>query len=260
MFWPKKIMLWSLPVSTLILLFSYIFVGCSGNTISNDSPPEVQFAEGERLLKKERFLEAIERFRIVRSRYPYSKFAPMAALKIGDAHFNEEAYVEAASAYRSFRDLYPKHEQSGYALFRIGESNYNMLPSSMDRDLEPATAAIDAFREYEKSYPKDPNSERAQKLVVELEEKLAQKEDYIGNFYFIREHFAAAATRYKNLLDQYPNRGLDERALYRLAYSYEKLGEYTKAEAAVDQLKKNFGDGKLVKEANLLWDLIQKEK
>jgi len=234
--------------------------GCNGTSITNDSPPELQFAEGERLLKKDRYLEAVERFRVVRSRFPYSKYAALAALRIGDAHFQEESWVEAAGAYKTFRELYPKHESSGYALFRIGESNYNMLPGTIDRDLESATAAIEAYQEFAKQYPNSADIERAQKRSEELKVKLAQKEDYIGNYYFIRNHYSAAATRYKNLLDLYPNRGLDAKALYRLAFSYQKLGEVTKAEEAIETLRREFSNTTFAKEAEPLWALLQKEK
>lgn len=247
--------------SLLAALFLVLtLAGCSHHTISNDSPPETQYAEGERLLKKERYLEAVERFRVIRSRYPYSKYAAMASLKIGDAHFAEESWVEAAGAYRSFRELYPRNEKAGYALFRIGESNYNMLPGTIDRDLEPANAAIDAYREYIRGYPNSPEAETAKKRIDELEEKLAQKEDYIGNFYFIRDHYNAAATRYRNLLDQYPGRGLDDKALYRLAFSYEKLGEYTKAEEAIERLRQDFADSSYKKQAEKVWALVEAEK
>jgi outer membrane protein assembly factor BamD len=235
-------------------------VGCSGKTISNDSPAEEQYTEGERLFKKERFLEAVERYRIIRSRYPHSKFAALSSLRIGDAHFSEEAWGEAAGAYRSFRELYPKHEQAGYALFRIGEANYNMLPSTIDRDLEPALAAIDAYKEYQKLYPNNAESSDAAKKSAELQTKLAAKEDYIGNFYFIREHFLSAATRYANLLDQYPNRGFDEKALYRLAVSYEKIGEPAKAEEAISKLRDKFSGSEYEKLSRIVWNKVQEEK
>ncbi|MFX6218501.1 outer membrane protein assembly factor BamD, partial [Acinetobacter baumannii] len=77
----------------------------------NDSPAEKQYSEGERLLKKDRYVEAVERFRVLKSRYPYSKYAALATLRIGDVHFQEESYIEAAAAYKVFRELYPKHDQ-----------------------------------------------------------------------------------------------------------------------------------------------------
>lgn len=219
------------------LLVALLVTACSAVTIDNDSPPETQYAEGERLLEKERYIEAVERFRILKSRYPYSKYAALASLRIGDAHFQEEAYIEAASAYKIFRELYPKHEQAGYALQRIGECHYNLMPSTSDRDLEPATSAISAYTQLLRDYPNSPHREAAEKRIRELRGKLAEKENYVANFYYKREHYQAAAGRYSNLLENYPDFGYNEEALYRLAHSYERIGEYQKSLAIMGRLE-----------------------
>lgn len=237
-----------------------VLSACSGVSIDNDSPPEKQYAEGERLLKKERFLEAADRFRILKSRYPYSKYAALATLKIADTHYEEEAFIEASAAYKTFRELYPKHEMSSYALFRIGESEWNQIPSTPDRDLNSANAAIDAYKELIKSYPESPYTKNAAEKIDQLRSKLAEKEDYVGNFYFIRENFTAAANRYKFLLDTYPGLGHDEKALYRLAFSYEKIGDYTKAEETLDRLNFEHPKGEFTTKAHELAQKIQKEK
>jgi outer membrane protein assembly factor BamD len=212
--------------------------------IDNDSPPEAQFQEGERLLKKDRYIEAVERFRILKNRYPYSKYAALAALRIGDAHFQEEAYLEAGSAYKIFRELYPKHEEAPYALFRIGEANYNLLPSTTDRDLDAAQSAIDAYSLLIKDHPSSKYVDEAQKKVKELKGRLADKENYVGNFYFKRELYQAAAGRYAFLLEKYPDFGFNREALYRLAYSFERMGEYRKASDILDRLDGEFPDEK----------------
>ncbi|MGZ3696092.1 MAG: outer membrane protein assembly factor BamD [Bdellovibrionota bacterium] len=225
----------------LYLLAVYAMVsGCSSATLDNDSPPETQYAEGERLLGKDRYLEAVERFRILKSRYPYSKYAALATLKIGDTHFKDEAFLEAAAAYKIFRDLYPKHELASYALFRIGESFYNQMPSTTDRDLDPAQSAIDAYSHLISEYPAAPQRAEAEKRIVELRGKLAEKEVYVGDFYFKRELYEAAAGRYRYLLDQFPDSGNNEKSLYRLAFSYERMGEYAKADQAMSRLEKEF--------------------
>lgn len=227
------------PWALLVVLVA-ISAGCSGVTIDNDSPPEVQYAEGERLLNKDRFLEAVERFRILKSRYPYSKYAALATLKIGDTHFKDEAFLEAAASYKIFRELYPKHELAAYALHRIGESFYNQMPSTTDRDLDPAQAAIEAYSQLISEYPASPQRPEAEKRIAELRGKLAEKEAYVGDFYYKRELYQAAAGRYLFLLDQYPEQGGAERNLYRLAYSYERIGEYSKAEQILNRLEKEF--------------------
>lgn len=226
-----------------ILAVQILVSGCSAVTIDNDSPPEAQYEEGERLLKKDRYLEAVERFRILKSRYPYSKYAALASLKIGDSHYQEEAFLEAASAYKIFRDLYPKHELTSYALFRQGESYYNTLPSTEDRDLEPAQAAIDAYSQLLKEYPNSPQQKEAEARIAELRGKLAAKEIYVGDYYFKRELYQAAANRYSYLLLNYPEAGKSEDNLYKLAFSFERMGEFSKAEKALDILEQDYPTG-----------------
>jgi len=227
----------------LLLTVQSLATGCSAVTIDNDSPPEAQYAEGERLLNKDRYLEAVERFRILKSRYPYSKYAALASLKIGDSHFQEEAFLEAASAYKIFRDLYPKHEHTAYALFRMGESYYNTLPSTEDRDLEPAQAAIDAYTQLLKEYPDSPHQKEAETRITELRSRLAAKEIYVGDYYFKRDLYQAAANRFSYLLLNYPEVGKSEENLYKLAFSFERIGDFRKAEQALDILEKDYPNG-----------------
>lgn len=235
------------------------FMGCSSEVTNNDSPPEVQFAAGNRMLDQGRYLEAVERFRILRTRYPYSKYAAMASLRIGDVHFKEESFAEAAAAYKLFRELYPKNEQNSYALFQIGESQFNQVPDSVDRDLTAATDGINAFEEFLARYPSDEKANDAQKKLRALKEKLAQKEDYIGEFYFKRGHYHAAANRYQGLLDRFSGFGPEERSLYRLAYSYEKAGDLTRASEASDRYLSVFPDGKFLKDIRNIKEKIAKE-
>lgn len=227
-----------------LLVLGLAIAGCSAETIDSDSPPEQQYAEGERLLKKERFIEAVERFRILKSRYPYSKYAALATLRIGDSHFQEEAFLEAASAYKIFRELYPKHEFASYALRRIADSHFEQVPSSIDRDLDSAHSAIAAYSQLIKDYPGSEYTTDADKKLRELEGKLAEKEDYVGNFYYKRELYQAAAGRYAYLLDNYPNFGYNRDALFRLAFSYERMGEYGKASETLNRLDTEFPEGK----------------
>lgn len=244
----------------LALFLMAALSACSAVVINNESPPEAQYADGERLLNKERFLEAVERFRMLKSRYPYSKYAALASLRIADCHFAEEAYIEAAAAYKVFRELYPKHEHAAYAQFRTAESYYNQLPGAVDRDLEPAKDAIQAYSDYLKLFPSHPEAAKAQFRITELRQTLAEKEDYVGNFYFIRDFYLSAAGRYRHILENYPEAGLNEKALYRLAYSYEKVGEYAKAEEAIERLKLEFPKGSFISSAAAIQKRIEAAK
>jgi outer membrane protein assembly factor BamD len=240
----------------VVLALFTIFAACSAETIDNDSPADKQYEEGERLLKKDRYVEAVERFRILKSRYPYSKYAALATLKVGDAHFQEESYIEAASAYKVFRELYPKHEMAAYAQYRIGESYSNEMPSTVDRDLDPAHSAIEAYNKLITEFPNDEHVKEAQKKVHDLTKKLAEKEDYVANFYWKRSLYQAAALRYAGIIDNYGDFGMNRDSLYRLAFCYERMGEYRKAADTLSRLDGDFPEGKEGRDRKDLWAKI----
>jgi outer membrane protein assembly factor BamD len=249
--------LYPVTIFFAVSIFGSALLSCSSVMIDNDSPPEAQYAEGERLLNKDRYLEAVERFRILKSRYPYSKYAALATLRIGDTHFAEEAFLEAASAYKIFRDLYPKHEKTPYAIFRMGESHYNTLPSTDDRDLDAAQMAIDSYTLLMKDFPNSEYEAEAEKRINELRGRLAEKEAYVGEFYFKRELYQAAANRFSFLLLNFPEQGKSEENLYRLAYSFERMGEYSKADQAIEILEKDYPNGSRKSEREKLKAKVQ---
>lgn len=74
--------------------------------------------------------------------------------------------------------------------------------------------------------------------------KLAQKEDYVGDFYFKRKIFDSALSRYEFLVANYAQLGLDERAIARAYYSAVKLKDKTKTKKYRDLLKTQFPGSK----------------
>lgn len=243
-------------LATLLLML--LLGACSSAPISDDSPADVQYREGEQLLEDKRYLEALERFRILKTRYPYSNFAAKATLRIADVYYNQAAFIEAASAYRIFTDLYPKHEKAAYALYREGLSKNHLVPDVPERDLNDAYGAIYAFRKLNNEYPNNEYKDEAKKKLRSLQDKLAAKEENIGNFYFTREYYRAAAERYRRLVDLYPDVPVASRALYRLAYSLEQVGEYDKSKQAVKLLQDRHPKSRYVKQASRIIEKMNK--
>jgi outer membrane assembly lipoprotein YfiO len=73
-------------------------------------------------------LSAEPMFREIRREFPYSRFAALAELRIGDCQFKNEAYPEAIQTYRQFVRIRPSHKEIPYARFRIAEAYYNQIP------------------------------------------------------------------------------------------------------------------------------------
>lgn len=178
--------------------------GCSSADYSKDDPAALyNDAEGD--IKSDRYIMALEKLRIVKNKFPYSAYSTKAQLRIADVYFLQESFLEAAAAYETFRDLHPRHEQAPYAMYRSGESYFQDAPSNVARDLTSATKSLQAFEEFVKVYPTDPQNPTAKTRIQEVKSILAEKELYIANFYYREDQYLAAETRYKKIISQYPD-------------------------------------------------------
>lgn len=194
--------------------------GCSGKAVEDGDPSEL-YKDAEDDINSDHYQLAVDKLKIIKNKYPYSKFALDASLRLADVYFLQESFVEAALAYESFRDLHPKHPKVAYATFRIGLSYYNDLPSTVARDLVDAKKAEDAFNTFLHTFPSDPNAAEAKKDLTESRRQLAEKELYIGDFYFKRHFYDSAKGRYEKLIEMYPEATAADKAK-------DKLGQIEK--------------------------------
>lgn len=232
----------------LLILMCFYFAACSSSD-KNSETPEGVFAIAQEYEKDDRFEEAIRRYQEVKNKFPYSNWAAKAELAIADVHYKDESYAEAQIAYQAFKELHPKHPQIDYVSFRIGMSFYKQLPDSIDRDLTLGHDAVMAFDEVLKNYPRSEYIKESQENKNDTLKRLAAKEDYIGNFYFIREKYLAAFKRYENLLTLYPGQGFDAKALSRAAISAHKAEQGDKAQTYLKKLKVQYPDSPEYNEA-----------
>jgi outer membrane protein assembly factor BamD len=216
---------------------------CASDEKKTDSA-EATFNVAQEYEKDERFEEAIKKYSEVKNKYPYSAFATKAELAIADVYYKQESYGEAQINYQTFRELHPTHPQTDYVIFRTGLSFYQQLPETIDRDLSLATDAISSFDELLQKFPQSSFVNEAQEKKASALKKLAEKEDYVGDFYFRRKIYDSALLRYEYLYSNYPKLGLDERALARSYYSEVKLKDRAKTKKYRDLLKSQFPQSK----------------
>lgn len=232
----------------LSLVLIVCALGCS-STERDLTTPEGLFESGQEFEKNERFEIAIQRYNEIRNKFPYSSYALRAELAVADVHFKQEDYAAAQISYQSFRELHPAHPQIDYVTFRIGLSYYNQLPETVDRDLTLAHDAIRIFDELLEKYPKSQHISEANEKRTAALQKLAGKEDYIGDFYFKRGLFDSALPRYENLLSRYSGQGFDEKALARAAISAHKTDKKDKARRFLSILRERFPGSEGLEEA-----------
>jgi len=150
-------------------------------------------------------------------------YDPNVIMKRGEAFFEKEEYAEAIVEYTHFLDLHRIHTLAPYAAFRIGESQMKMA-KTIDRDPEPILKAITSFDRMRKDFPGSRYDSQAQQKVQECHDWLAQTHLFVGQFYYRRGSYLAAAHRFEKILKDYPDKPVAPDALYFLAQTYHELG------------------------------------
>ena len=218
-----------------LLLLGVCLVRCSHQEVNKDDP-DALFSDAEEAFKDERYLIALEKYRDIKNRFPYSSKATESELRIADTYFEQESYLEAESAYEIFKELHPTHPRSDYVQYRIALSYYDQIPDNTARDLSAAYKAIEAFNLLSDKFPSSEYVAKAKEYIGEARKKLAEHESYVADFYYQREHFLSASYRYAALLHDYPNLGYDEEALYRLGECYYHTRMFGNAQDALKRL------------------------
>ena len=203
------------------------------------------YEKGMSELEDEDWAEAAKYFAFVKARFPYSKYAVLAELRLADTLLGAGGYLEAIDAYKLFIKFHPTHEMvtTGYAAFKIGESYYRLLPEdwflvppSFEKD---TSAAIDAERElgsFLRKYPKAEYVAKADEMYRKAAHLLAAHEWYVAKFYWDRDRPMGTVLRLRTLLERYPGVGYDEEALWLLGKAYKRVGRPKDARVAWERL------------------------
>lgn len=178
-----------------------------------------------------KYKDAIESFQRLKDIYPFSKYAILAELKLGDANYQLKQYEDAVFAYEEFEKLHPRNEAIPYVIYQIGRCYYDQI-STIDRDQTVAANALKAFERLRQQFPNDRYAASAGPLIVECQKSMAGHEFAIGKFYFKSKHYLGARQRFANVLSRYPDAGYHQQALEYLAQCDARI-EQDKPEAGV---------------------------
>lgn len=211
------------------------------------SEVETQYDKSMRYMQQGLFQEALDAFSALKNRFPYSRFAALSELRMGDTYLKQERYFEAIDAYRGFLKFHPTHQDAAYALDRIGEAYYAQipqdwwfLPPSAEKEQDSIRQAIAAFEDLLARYDAEAYAEKARKHLDECRRKLADHEMYVARFYFKRAHFAGAEKRAQIILSHYKNLGLDAEALWICIRARYEAQDLPQAQKYIEQLQNAF--------------------
>jgi outer membrane protein assembly factor BamD len=219
-----------IPIICLVVLL--VATGCTTledqwNKIfgTEDSVTAQELAwDGMDAYENRKYAKAIEKFQKLKDYYPFSKYAILAELKIGDAHYQRQEYEEAVFAYENFEQLHPRNEAIPYVIYQIGRCYYDQIDTP-DRDQTSAQKALEAFQRLIKQFPRDQYSIRAAEHIKTAQKSLAGHAYVVGVFYYKTKHYKAALNRFMSIISDYPDVGYHQKALEYIARCEASIAE-----------------------------------
>ena len=206
------------PLGLLLLVIALLVVnGCStglkdfhfGDLFSKKKPSTIDktaeqlaFA-GMAKLEKKNYEKAAEDFKKLKEHYPYSKYAILADLKLGDAYFGEGKYSEAALSYEEFVRLHPRNEVIPYVLYQVGMSHF-LTFTNVDRDPEDTKAAMQSFEKVIQNFPQSEYASKSEKQLIECKKRIISHMFSVAQHYYSRKCYSAAKMRLDTMIQKYP--------------------------------------------------------
>ena len=171
--------------------------------------------------------------------YPYSEWAQRALIMQAFAYHRARDYPNSRAAAQRYIDFYPATEDAAYAQYLLALSYYDQI-DEIGRDQGLTFQALQALRTVIEQYP---NTEYARASILKFDlafDHLAAKEMEIGRYYLKRKHYAAAANRFRTVVEDFQTTSHTPEALHRLVESYLSLGLTDEAQTAGAILGTNF--------------------
>jgi outer membrane protein assembly factor BamD len=238
-----------LPLTTAALAGALALSACGSSRVSitgevrYGKTAEENYTAGLEETKSESWSEATKFFDHVRTKYPFSKYAPLAELRLADIKVSQDRLLEAAEAYASFVKMHPSHEEADYAAFREAEAlfkdaptDFFLFPPAHERELKSLRDAAVKLEALPKRWPESKHRAAAEKLLAQARVQLAEHEWYAAEFYARRGRWAGAAGRYEALVKTFPGSKHEVDALFAMADAYLKMDDKFKARQALQRL------------------------
>jgi outer membrane assembly lipoprotein YfiO len=203
-------------------------------------------------------------FQTIITTYPDSPYLPMAKLAVADSFYLEgstSALIQAAASYQDWLTFFPTHPLADRVLLKIAESEMRQI-GLPDRDSTRAKRAEQRLRALLQQYPKTILLKDAQDRLEQVQDNLGLHNLYIANYYYKlsidqkKGGLKGAQSRYREILDKYPNFSFLDEALFKLAVTYQVEEETDQAARYFQQLVRDYPNSDYVEKSKEQLKLI----
>lgn len=186
----------------LTLIVPLLFFGCSGSDATRSSTASQLFQIGMEAYDDNEDLEAIKQFEIIRLQYPGSAVADNARYYSGMSRFKRGEFLLATYEFNQLIQRSAGSDLTPHAYYQWAMCYYEMSPD-VPLDQSYTVTAVDALQSFIELYPSHAKAAEAEKQVLELVNKLAEKEYITAVLYTKLKNWRAALIYYDTVIDRY---------------------------------------------------------
>lgn len=186
------------------------------------------FIVATREVRKKNFDVGRLLFQTIITTYPDSPYLPMSKLAVADSFFLEgttSGLIQAIAAYQDWLTFFPTHPLADRVVLKIAESEMRQI-GLPDRDATRAKRAETRLKALLQSYPNSILRKDAEERLYQVQNNLGSHNLLVANYYYTQSvdqkkgGLKGAQSRYREILDKYPNFGYMDEALFKLANTY----------------------------------------
>ena len=131
------------------------------------------------------------------------------------SQFGLKDYMMAGHYFKTLVKEFPRSEYAEESQFMVGYCFYLDSPNPR-LDQQVSQNAIDALQLFINLYPKSTRGEEANRLIIELRDKLVYKSYLSGKLYFDMTNYKAAVVALTSSLKEFPDTKYREELMYML--------------------------------------------
>ncbi|MCL6268958.1 outer membrane protein assembly factor BamD [Sansalvadorimonas sp. 2012CJ34-2] len=241
----------------LILAMTLVLTACSSTeTKVPENLTEAElYEQSSQALSSGLYSVAVDKLRILESRYPFGPFAEQAQLDLVYAYYMSTEPEASRAAAERFIRLHPQHPNVDYAYYMRGLASNTAdlglleryVPVDLSRrDPGQARQSFNEFAELLRRFPESRYAPDARQRMIYLRNRLARYEMHAADYYLKRKAYVAAVNRGRYVVEHLQGTPSTEEALAVMIEGYQHLGLNQPADEALLVLKTNFPDSTLI--------------
>jgi|GEM_PF-178016 len=231
------------PIRVHVLLLSSL-LATTLTTCATDGPkvpPEEAYRQAVDEARRGHYQDAQRLFEQVRDADTPVRLEFLAEIGIADSLYKNAKYEEATAEYAHLFEIHSGDAIADYLKYQLGMCYYRRI-DTIDRDQGLTSKARLQFMELITRYPDSDLVPAARENLRLCDNYLAERELYVGKFYFAKGNYRAAKDRFQRGLSEYGQVDATPQLLHHLALAVDALGDQAELQRVMARLADEYPD------------------